>query len=97
MIIPAGQASGHTVGFCEVEAILANKTPNAIPIFAFSGARLLQRVSGVCVMAVDHLLAGILVSSATAGGSGQKAANTAPAKSVQLSSLQRQAQTMGIK
>ena len=39
MIIPAGQVSSLTVGFCEVEAILANKTPNAIPVFAFSGAR----------------------------------------------------------
>ena len=79
-IIPVGQPSGHTVGFCGVEAILANKTLNAIPIFAFSGTRLLQHVSGVCVVAVDQLLAGILVSSATAGGSGQKAADTAPAK-----------------
>ena len=90
-IIPAGQRSCLTVGFCGAKAILANKTLNAIPIFAFSGARLLQHVSGVCVVAVEHLLAGILVSSATAGGSGQKAADTAPAKSVQLSGLQRQA------
>jgi hypothetical protein len=90
-MIPAGQRSGRTVGFCGVKAILANKIPNAIPIFAFSGARLLQYVSGMCAVAVDQLLARILVSSATAGGSGQKAANTAPAKSVQLSGVQSQA------
>ena len=90
-IIAAGQRSCLTVGFCGVESILANKIPNAIPIFAFSGTRLLQRVSGVCVMAVDHLLARFLVSVATAGGSGQKAADTAPAKSVQLSGVQCQA------
>jgi hypothetical protein len=81
-IISAGQPRVFTEGFRGFEAILANKIPNAIPIFAFSGARLLQYVSGMCAVAVDQLLARILVSSATAGGSGPKAADTAPAKSV---------------
>ena len=90
-IIPAGQRSCLTVGFCGVEAILANKIPNAIPIFAFSGARLLQCVFGVCAVAVDQVLAGILVSVATAGGNGQKNTDTTSAKSVQLSGLQCQA------